>query len=321
MQRSNMNGHFAYASKFGGASWKMRLSITSRLLDIFDYDLTFCRRGLYILLYLLYRGLLQLGATVIINSRSSERLSRICSDFDYPENLVTVHGSLLPGQASKTVAETLQDRGGTLHHVVAHGAVRYWTKKSTGFDETFYLTDKINFLELSAQDFRTASSHLVALHFSAAHELIPRLLQNQKNVRDDQKPSYTFVTGDGSGHPTSQKTAMGQINAHHVWGLSAALRDQFLNSNNLVCRELRVELQVNRPQHERDKDPRERPLSEDIGDLCAGMVAAASRNGENGRLLHISSQAVLEQLLREYQAHRDPKVGALPSTSEFTESL
>ena len=69
------------------------------------------------------RGLLKAGARVIVNSRSTERLDRVNADLGHPERLVTVHGSLLPGFAHKTVLETLNDRN-ELHHVVAHGAVR-----------------------------------------------------------------------------------------------------------------------------------------------------------------------------------------------------
>jgi NAD(P)-dependent dehydrogenase (short-subunit alcohol dehydrogenase family) len=69
------------------------------------------------------RGLLKAGATVIVNSRSAERLDRVSADLGHPQRLVTVHGSLLPGYAQKTVSETLSAQN-QLHHVVAHGAVR-----------------------------------------------------------------------------------------------------------------------------------------------------------------------------------------------------
>ena len=76
------------------------------------------------------RGLLQAGATVIVNSRSEERLDKIQASLGNPERLMLVHGSLLPGQASKTVADALDKTA--LNHVVAHGAVRWWAKPTAG---------------------------------------------------------------------------------------------------------------------------------------------------------------------------------------------
>ena len=258
--------------------------------------------------FLSCRGLLQLGATVIVNSRSPERLTRIAKDLKYPERLVTVNGSLLPGKALDTVEEALLNhnvRG--LNHVVSHGAVRYWTTQKLGCDETFALgTAKVNFLDYTTEEFRLASSQLATLHFSAAKELIPRLTNTSTN---ELPSSYTFVTGDGGGHPSSLRTAMGEINTHHVWGLSAAMRAQFAGSDSkLICRDLRVGLAVQEDSA---------TLSEDIGDLCAGMLTSTGKEGENGRLVRIDDKKSLENLLVAYQAYSDENVGALPSFDEF----
>ena len=53
------------------------------------------------------RNILKSGATVIVNSRSEERLVRLSEDLGNPDQLLTVKGSLLPGYAGKTVGETL----------------------------------------------------------------------------------------------------------------------------------------------------------------------------------------------------------------------
>jgi NAD(P)-dependent dehydrogenase (short-subunit alcohol dehydrogenase family) len=292
------------------------------------------------------RGLLQAGATVIVNSRSEERLDRILQDLQHPSRLIAIHGSLQPEQAQETVARALQQpeilsASDGLHHVVAHGAVRYWSTLQAGCDETFSLTKPKNkhFLDLTSQEFLLASSTLAQMHFAAAQQLVP-LLQKPKSNNNNQhqyvQSTYTFVTGDGGGHPSSLRTPMGELNSHHVWGLSAALRRELQNDPSVWMRELRVGMQVNRPLDVREADPRTRPLSEDIGDLVAGLVVTAQQDHEAAQsssflrtfakekadgLIRIDSGADLERLLKEYQADTDKNIGPLPSIAEFAGSL
>jgi hypothetical protein len=196
------------------------------------------------------------------------------------------------------------------HHL--HLENRYWTTQRAGCDESLTLktTSSNNILDMAVDDFATAASNLASLHFSAAQELIPRLKANANST-------YTFVTGDGGGHPSTRRSPMGEINSHHVWGLSAALRGYQLNP---VTREIRVGLPVNRSEEKRTLEPRKRPLSEDIGDLCAGLVSL--RTGEdNGRLIMVDKQETLEALLLEYDVADDKNVGPLPTFWEFSGSL
>jgi NAD(P)-dependent dehydrogenase (short-subunit alcohol dehydrogenase family) len=296
------------------------------------------------------RGLLKAGATVIVNSRSAERLERIATDLQHPERLVTVLGSLRPGQAEETVATTLAGGANNqrqLHHVVAHGAVRYWTTKRAGCDETYSLeTNQKGLLDqnTTVEEFTSQASQLAALHFSAARALIPRIVVRQDAAGAKHCPSYTFVTGDGGGHPSARRSAMGEINSHHVWGLAAALRQELVtaaahqNSKNaqdtnrtVVCREIRIGLPVHLPDHNLDRTTSTtaaattangtdgRPISEDIGDLCAGMVAMT--DGDRSRLIRIESQAEMEALLHQYRADGDQSVDPLPSFAEFVGSM
>jgi len=241
------------------------------------------------------QALLKAGATVIVNSRSTERLLQLSKDLDNPNRLVTSHGSLLPGFAADTVERTLS--AVPLDHVVAHGAVRYWGSKK-GFDETHSIMRPTGgFLQMSTDEFSVSSSHLASLHFSAAQELIPRIQFS------NGCSSYTFVTGDGGGHPDGKRSAFGEINSHHVWGLSAAIRNETLEKVN--CREIRVGLAVNRPEEERINDPRERPLSEDIGILCAGLAANAHSKDDAGTIIEVSDQFILESLMQKYDHEMD----------------
>ena len=199
------------------------------------------------------RGLLKAGATVIVNSRSDERLARLSKDLGHPERLLTIHGSLLPGYASKTVRQTLDAM--PLNHVIAHGAVRYWGNFGTNDrsrDESHMIQggQRGSFLQsMTPEEFVGPASQLASLHFSAAQELIPRIQFS------NGPSSYTFVTGDAGGHPEGKRSAFGEINTHHMWGLSAALRNEPLEKD-VNCRELRVRLPVNRPTEERQKDLR-----------------------------------------------------------------
>lgn len=263
------------------------------------------------------RGLLQAGATVIVNSRSHERLEKLSDNLGNPERLVTVQGSLLPGYASKTVSDTLDSA--PLNHVVAHGAVRWWARPTAGefqyyeyragCDETYALNIRANerLLDQTPEEFSRSSAQLASLHFSAAQQLIPRLRASGAPA------SYTFVTGDGSGKPGGRRTAMGEVNSHHVWGLSSALRQELAQfGGNVMCREIRVGLPINEPGDQKGKSETGNPLSEDIGDLCAGLAAASSKMGDNGRLIRLEEYEDLNALLKEYDVALDAGVGSLP---------
>jgi NAD(P)-dependent dehydrogenase (short-subunit alcohol dehydrogenase family) len=256
------------------------------------------------------RSLLGSGATVIVNSREEERLDRLASDLGNPEKLITVHGSLLPGKSDDTIKKALGMSSGSLNHVVAHGAVRYWTNKRGACDESMRLDGNKKLLDMTPDEFIVASSQLATLHFNAAKELLPKL--------NGDSTSYTFVTGDGGGHPSTIRSALGELNSYHVWGLSAALRAE-LKDGHVACREIRVGLPVNRPESERFKKPRPRPLSEDIGDLCAG-VACAPREKMHGELMYIDSQDSLEDFLIQFNATKDKNIN-LPNLWEFSGSL
>jgi NAD(P)-dependent dehydrogenase (short-subunit alcohol dehydrogenase family) len=258
------------------------------------------------------RALLQSGATVIVNSNEESRLQKLASDLANPEKLILVQGSLLPGAADATVNKVLSDTSKPLNHVVAHGAVRYWSENKAGCDETYFLNNR-SLLDMGADEFAQTSNQLSKLHFSAAQSLLPSLKSNDGNAN----PSYTFVTGDGGGHVSGKRSAMGELNSYHIWGLSAAMRSELQNSN-VACREVRVGLPINRSETERLNEPRDRPLSEDIGDLCAGLVGS---NGKaDGDLIHIDSQQTLEESLIEFDAAKDKNIG-LPSIWEFSGSL
>ena len=123
------------------------------------------------------------------------------------------------------------------------------------------------------------------MQFAAARLLVPRLQQVEG-------ASYTFVTG-GAGE--SARSAMGQINAQAVWGLAAAMRSE---APTLKVAEVRVGLKFNRSVEERREEPRDTPLSHDIGTICAGLAAAPMDENWKNALHNLDSNAEQVQDLR-----------------------
>jgi len=124
------------------------------------------------------RSLLIAGANVIVNSRSENRLEKLAKDLSEHPRLIPVHGSLLPGKAADTVQRTLSYSSNDLDHVIAHGAVRWWANKNTGFssmDESRMTVATSGFLENDVDEFMSASQQSLRLQFSAAQHLMPRL--------------------------------------------------------------------------------------------------------------------------------------------------
>lgn len=277
------------------------------------------------------RGLLQAGATVIVNSRSEERLESLKESLDHPERLKAYVGSLLPHQAAETVRKVMKEHSDTLHHVVSHGAVRWWARPSStsgpSCDESYSLpqmrpTQKL--LDQSPNDFLHNSAQLASLHFSALQQLVPFLQEHYSS-------SLTFVTGDGSHHPNGKRSSLGEINSHHMWGLSAALRQEMTtsppqstgnNSNdnnnakntyNVTVREVRVGgvLPVVQDNNNNSQEGSLPNVSEYIGDLCAGLAAAPHRDA--GKLLNLERLEDLQEWLDLYNVNVDERVGPLPS--------
>lgn len=210
------------------------------------------------------RGLLEAGATVIVNSGHQSRLDRLREDLGKPQNLIGVCGTMRPSGADKLVSEVMGMTNARLNHVVAHSGVRWWAPGEMQTDRTAQGASDIH------QDraaFSERASLLPELHFTAAQLLFPHLLRSAG-------ATYTFVTG-GAGE---RRSIEAQVNTHGVWGVAAALRESYADSAVKVS-ELRVDLKIDRPATERALDPRGRPLSADLGELCAGIAAGARDEG------------------------------------------
>ena len=235
----------------------------------------------------LVHGLLRAGATVICNSRHPHRLKALTVELGHPEKLVTLQGSMLADRAEETVHEVMELTAGQLDHVVTHSAVRWWGAHRDG-DETGTLTTQDmgargSLLDLTVEEFSERAGALPQMQFAAARLLVPRL-QHVPNA------SYTFVTG-GAGEEA--RSPLGQINAQAVWGLAAAMRSESSQyANNLKVAEVRVGLRFNRTKEERRAEPRDAPLSKDVGRICAGIAAAPGDDWVNALHSLDSSESV-----------------------------
>lgn len=242
------------------------------------------------------RGLLRAGATVIVNSRHESRLEQLSEELGHPERLICVKGSMLPTEAEKTIDTGLELTGSQLNHVVAHCAVRWWARDH-GDESTTVLRNASSLLALSPAEFPGLASQLASLHFAAAHHLLPRLAPGGA--------SYTFVTGGGRAQmrqPAGTRSSLGHINAAVVWGLAGALRSEMEDSAVRVS-ELRVEMRLNRPASERKLDPRETPLSHQIGSVCAGFACDAKGGGSGGNELYpVTNDGEMAALRQRYPA-------------------
>jgi len=232
------------------------------------------------------RGLLQAGATVIVNSGSQSRLDRLYQDLGCPQKLIGIQGSMRPAGADAVVKDVMEMTNSCLNHVVAHSGVRWWASSQRGgsleLENELGMGKPTSDLFLDRTEFLERASLLPALHYTAAQLLLPHL-------ENSPGSSYTFVTG-GVGQ---QRSIEAQVNAHGVWGLAAALREQYASSPVRVA-EVRVNLRIDRPAHERALDPRERPLSADLGEVCAGL--ASSPSGEASGLHSLGTMEHVETL-------------------------
>jgi len=209
----------------------------------------------------LCRGLLRAGATVLVNSRNTDRLAALSEELGHPDRLIALHGSMLPGSSEKLTHEVMEMTSGQLDHVVAHSGVQWWDKAG---DETSTLSSASRVLTMSTEEFASAAVQLPLLHFEAARLLMPRLQGDGAG----RPRSYTLVTG-GTGGVSGVK-GLAQINAQALWGLSAALQQEVAG---VTVAEVRCEMQVDRTPDERSRSPRSSPLSHDLGSVVAGIAA------------------------------------------------
>ena len=241
---------------------------------------------------------------MLCNSRHQPRLKALAVELSHPEKLVAFRGSMMPDGAEATVNQVMDLTAGQLDHVVAHSAVRWWGRPGssdhTDGDETNTLSTlnagaRGSLLGLSPAEFAEHAVLLPQMQFAAARLLVPRLSQVEG-------ASYTFVTGGAGEH---ERSPLGQINAQGVWGLAAAVRSE-TKATGLRVAEVRVGLRFNRPVEERRAEPRDNPLSHDVGTICAGLAAATDREGWQNALHVLDAPSDVSRMKTAFPAVNRP---------------
>ncbi|KAL1511313.1 hypothetical protein AB1Y20_006118 [Prymnesium parvum] len=259
------------------------------------------------------RAFLRAGATVLVNSRYNHRLEVLSEELGHPEKLIPIHSTMLAPGSEETVRRAMSLTAGRLDHVVAHSSVRWW-RKAGDCDETATtpLIPRGRMFELTADEFGVYASQLPRLHFEAGRLLLPRL-----NSRDRTAAStYTFVTGGEpihleprhglwarvQGESSESRTSLGHVNAQAMWGLAAAVRRE-MRDQPVTVSEVRLNMRFNRPLEERLDDPRDEPLTHNLGSICAGIASSPSKAGG----LHtIDSQRDIEALQGRFPTVEKP---------------
>lgn len=160
------------------------------------------------------RQLLAAGATVIVPSRSQDKLEQLKAQLGKPTNLLAKLADLSSLEAAKQLRDELKTDLGRLDHVVA--SLGGWWQGEP-------LTD------ISLELWHTLINNSLTAHFIAAKTFIP-LLQESKG-------SYTLINGGGALHPVPtagpiSASAAGQLMLGKV--LAAENASLGVRVNNLV---------------------------------------------------------------------------------------
>jgi len=192
-----------------------------------------------------------------------------------------------PSGAAGVVNKAMEMTGQHIDHVIAHTGVR-WEAPSSQTSNSDGAAS-VNGGGQACNETNFSQSHratmLPAVHYTATSHLLPRLL-------DSSHSSYIFVTG-GAGEQRSLMVP----GERAIWGLSAGLRKQHEASQCRIL-EVRANLKVGRPAHERAIDPRSCPLSVEIGEICGGL--ASSLDPACRGLWELNTLADVEALKAKY---------------------
>jgi NAD(P)-dependent dehydrogenase (short-subunit alcohol dehydrogenase family) len=160
------------------------------------------------------RQLLATGSTVIVPSRSQDKLEQLKTQLHHPDNLIVKVADMSSLEAAEQLRAELKTDLGHIDHVVA--SLGGWWQGQP-------LTD------ISLELWHTLINNSLTAHFIAAKTFIP-LLQESKG-------SYTLINGGGALHPVPtagpiSASAAGQLMLGNV--LAAENKSLGVRVNNLV---------------------------------------------------------------------------------------
>ena len=239
-------------------------------------------------------GLLEGGATVVVPSRSAEKLAELRANLGHPAGLATLHGGF--GEEGppegRPIADQILQEFGRVDGVVAHGGL-------IRSDTLGARVAGLPILEIPGESILEDVNQLLGLHLRAAQALLPLMAQVAKQ-EPGAAPGYTLVTSgldgpDGEAQVQAEGPAMTAL-----YGLGLALRNSAAALHHPVrVNEVRVAMQINRTDSERLAQPRVRPLSLDLGRL-AGYLAEWGPHAVQGLRVRARSSPELEVLLKHF---------------------
>jgi NAD(P)-dependent dehydrogenase (short-subunit alcohol dehydrogenase family) len=160
------------------------------------------------------RQLLNAGATVIVPSRSQDKLDQLKTQLQHPANLITKVADMSSLEAAEQLRDELKTELGQIDHVVA-SLGGWWQGQPL--------------IHISLELWHTLINNSLTAHFIAAKTFIPFL--------QESKGSYTLINGGGALHPVPtagpiSASAAGQLMFGNV--LAAENKSLGVRVNNLV---------------------------------------------------------------------------------------
>jgi NAD(P)-dependent dehydrogenase (short-subunit alcohol dehydrogenase family) len=213
------------------------------------------------------RAFVDMGARVVIPSRSHDRVAAVKNEVSSPDEVVGVLADIGTPGGAKEVADAVNDLG-TLKHVVA----------SLG---GMWKGGRLRDLDLAG--FQQAIHEYCGSHFVARQALLPLLEESGGG-------SYTFISGGVGEHVFDLDWGPVSVGAAALFGLSMVTRAEAADTPVRV-NELRISTRVVREPS---------PAPPQVSHLVIGeIVAALAKSSTAGQLLRFGGNEDRERLLAE----------------------
>ena len=246
-------------------------------------------------------GLLDGGATVVVPSRSAEKLAELRANLGHPAGLATLVGGfaeVAPEGSPPPVAQQIISEFGRVDGVVAHGGLIRSDTLGAGVVGQ-------SLLDVPGPSVIDDVTKLLGLHLRAAQALIP-LMARVAQQEPGAAPGYTLVTSglqgpEAEAHVQAEGPAMTSL-----YGLGLALRNATAAGGSPVrVNEVRVAMQINETDSLRLSSAGARPLSLDLGTLT-GYLSEWRAGAPSGLRVRVRNNSELDALLNRFAGPEPP---------------
>ena len=241
--------------------------------------------------------LLKQGATVVLPSKSESALVKSRELLGNPAGLCTILGDFQTDACvdAPSAVNAIRSTFKCIHGVVAHGGL------VRGDDSSDSVLRGKSMLECEVGEILRDISDTLGMHVNAAQALLPLLVPSAARGQGNS-PSYTLVTGGFENQFFESQLQAEVFTLTSLHGLSVALRNA---KSRLPVRinELRIALQINRAERDREREPRFTPLSRDIGRIAASLATGNRALNPDGSRFSVNSNAELSSLISKLKEH------------------